>query len=69
MNAALLKHPEAAARVIDRVPLARWGEVDDVVGPVLFLASDQARYITGHLLPIDGGASNISRLTDDTTIR
>jgi len=30
---------------------------------VLFLASDAARYVTGHLLPIDGGANNIIRLT------
>lgn len=63
MNAPLLANPALAQRVIERVPLGRWGAVDDVVGPVLFLASDAARYITGHLLPIDGGANNIIRLT------
>lgn len=61
MNEALLNHPVAAQRVIDRVPLARWGTPDDVVGPVLFLASEHSRFITGHLLPINGGASNIIR--------
>jgi NAD(P)-dependent dehydrogenase (short-subunit alcohol dehydrogenase family) len=69
MNAPLLKHETAAERVVDRVPLGRWGEPDDVVGPVLFLASDTARYVTGHLLPIDGGAAAIIKLTSDEVIR
>ena len=69
MNAAILQHPVASQRVQQRVPLGRWGEPEDVVGPVLFLASDEARYITGHTLPIDGGVHNIVRLTDDATIR
>jgi NAD(P)-dependent dehydrogenase (short-subunit alcohol dehydrogenase family) len=63
MNAPLLANPDLANKVPQRVPLGRWGTVDDVVGPVLFLASDAARYITGHLLPIDGGAAAIIRLT------
>ena len=69
MNAPLLRHPTAAQRVVERVPLGRWGEAEDVVGPVLFLASEAARYVTGHLIPIDGGASAIIKLTSDTTIR
>jgi NAD(P)-dependent dehydrogenase (short-subunit alcohol dehydrogenase family) len=69
MNAPLLKHPTARQRVVERVPLGRWGTADDVVGPVLFLASDAARYVTGHLLPVDGGAAAIIRLTSDDVIR
>ena len=69
MNAPLLNNPAAKQRVIERVPLGRWGTADDVVGPVLFLASDAARYVTGHLIPIDGGASSIIKLTDDEVIR
>jgi NAD(P)-dependent dehydrogenase (short-subunit alcohol dehydrogenase family) len=69
MNAPLLKNPEAAARVRERVPLGRWGTVDDIVGPVLFLASDAARYVTGHLIPLDGGAASIIKLTSDKVIR
>jgi NAD(P)-dependent dehydrogenase (short-subunit alcohol dehydrogenase family) len=42
-------------RVLDRTPLERWGEPDDLVGPALFLASDQARFVTGVVLPVDGG--------------
>ena len=37
------------------IPLDRLGEMDDVVGPVVFLASDAARFITGITLPVDGG--------------
>ena len=69
MNAPLLNNQTARQRVVDRVPLARWGEPEDVVGPVLFLASDAARYVTGHMIPIDGGASAIVKLTDDEVIR
>lgn len=41
--------------VISGIPLDRLGEMDDVVGPVVFLASDAAKFITGITLPVDGG--------------
>lgn len=41
-----------------RVPLGRMATEDDIVGPVLFLASDAARYITGQVLMVDGGYSS-----------
>lgn len=37
------------------IPLARWGEADDVAKAALFLVSDDASYITGVVLPVDGG--------------
>lgn len=40
-----------------RTPMARWGEPEDICGPVLFLASPAARFITGQTLPVDGGYS------------
>lgn len=43
------------SRTIDRTLLKRVAEPGDVVGPVVFLASPMARYITGHILPVDGG--------------
>lgn len=69
MNRPLLNNTAAREKVLDRVPLGRWGTPGDVAGPVLFLASDAARYITGHLLPVDGGANNIIQLTRDDVIR
>jgi len=41
--------------IVKRIPLGRIGEPEDVVGAVLFLASDWARYITGEILFVDGG--------------
>jgi len=47
-------------RFYDRIALRRAGEPDDIASAVLFIASDDARYITGVNLPVDGGitASN-----------
>jgi NAD(P)-dependent dehydrogenase (short-subunit alcohol dehydrogenase family) len=51
----LLQQPELVARIEAMTPMARLADIDDVVGPVLFLCSDAARMITGHTLPVDGG--------------
>ena len=44
-------------RIVERTPMGRWGTPDDLVGPALFLASDAARFVTGVILPVDGGYS------------
>ena len=41
--------------VIDRTPLKRWGQPDDIAGAVVFLCSPAAAFITGVILPVDGG--------------
>jgi len=41
--------------LVNNIPLGRWGTVDDVSYAVAFLASEQAGYITGHVLSVDGG--------------
>ncbi|KAG1271613.1 hypothetical protein G6F66_013528 [Rhizopus arrhizus] len=41
---------------MERAPLARAGRADEIVGPVLFLASDLASYVNGVVLPVDGGS-------------
>lgn len=49
--------PERSASILARVPMTRWGTPEDVAGPVLFLCSHAARFITGAILPVDGGYS------------
>jgi NAD(P)-dependent dehydrogenase (short-subunit alcohol dehydrogenase family) len=41
--------------ILGRTPLKRWGEPADIGGAVVFLCSEEARFITGAILPIDGG--------------
>jgi NAD(P)-dependent dehydrogenase (short-subunit alcohol dehydrogenase family) len=41
-----------------RLPLRRAGKPEDVAGPILFLASDDSRYVTGHVLVVDGGLTS-----------
>jgi 2-deoxy-D-gluconate 3-dehydrogenase len=53
--AAILADPEREPRIRERIPAGRWGEPDDLVGPLLFLASDMSRYVHGEMLVVDGG--------------
>jgi 3-oxoacyl-[acyl-carrier protein] reductase len=57
MTAITWTHPERLSATERQVPLGRIGEPDDIAGPILFLASDAARYVTGTSLIIDGGLS------------
>ncbi len=59
MTFALQNNPERSALMLQRVPAQRWGEPEDVARVVLFLASDGSSYISGHTIPIDGGAANV----------
>ena len=52
---ALQEDSQRSEAILSRTPLGRWGEPEDVVGPVLFLASDAACFVTGVVLPVDGG--------------
>lgn len=54
-SAALFQDRTAYERIIGQTPLRRHGQPDDVVGAVVFLASDAAAYVTGQVLIVDGG--------------
>jgi NAD(P)-dependent dehydrogenase (short-subunit alcohol dehydrogenase family) len=51
----VLDTPEKMERAAAKIPMARLGSPEDMVGPVLFLCSEEADYITGHTLVVDGG--------------
>lgn len=53
----LLNNPEYLADILSRTPLRRVGDVSELVGPTVFLASDASSYVTGHTLFVDGGMS------------
>ncbi|QKH35235.1 SDR family oxidoreductase [Achromobacter pestifer] len=55
MTAGQRSRPHATDWFTQRAPLARAGQADEIVGPVLFLASDLASYVNGVVLPVDGG--------------
>ena len=54
---ALGNDPERKKRVLARTPMGKLGEPSDVANAALFLASSQSKYITGVVLPVDGGNS------------
>ena len=45
--------------MLARTPAGRWGEPEDLAGPALFLASPLAGFVTGIVLPVDGGYSAV----------
>lgn len=47
--------PARFSRFIDRIPMARFAEPREIAAPVRFLASEEASYVTGAVLPVDGG--------------
>lgn len=55
MNKPLLNDPEQYAAFVAKIPVGRWGELHELTGAALFLASDAASYVTGTTLFVDGG--------------
>lgn len=55
MTEATRNHPETAARFLAHTPMGRFGDPEELVGPVVFLASAMSSYVTGVMLPVDGG--------------
>ena len=51
----LRKKQDLVEMTLDRIPMGRWGDEDEIVGVCRFLLSSEARYITGASIPVDGG--------------
>lgn len=57
LTEALVKNQEFSAWLIGRTPSRRWGNVEDLVGPAVFLASAASDFVNGHILYVDGGVT------------
>ena len=55
LNQALVDNPDFSAWLAGRTPAGRWGEVEELVGAAVFLASDASSFVNGHILYVDGG--------------
>ncbi|MGQ9632600.1 MAG: SDR family NAD(P)-dependent oxidoreductase [bacterium] len=55
LSAPALDDPATREWVLSRIPMRRLGELDDLFGPVVFLASDASNFVNGHVLLVDGG--------------
>jgi gluconate 5-dehydrogenase len=57
LTQALVDNPEFSAWLVNRTPARRWGDVEDLVGAAVFLASDASNFVNGHILYVDGGVT------------
>ncbi|MBP2708606.1 SDR family oxidoreductase [Microbispora sp. RL4-1S] len=54
-TAALRDDPERSRSILDRIPAGRWGQGDDIAGATVFLSSAASDYVSGAIIPVDGG--------------
>ena len=57
MTQPLVENSERSQPILDRTPMRRWGRPEEIAGPVLFLSSLAAAFMTGVVMPVDGGYS------------
>lgn len=59
LNQALVDNPEFSAWLEKRTPAGRWGDVGELVGAAIFLASPASSFVNGHILYVDGGITSV----------
>jgi len=59
LNQALVDNPEFSSWLEKRTPAGRWGNVDELIGAAVFLASPASSFINGHILYVDGGITSV----------
>ena len=57
LNAALVANADFSAWLVNRTPSRRWGELEDLMGAAVFLASPASDFVNGHILYVDGGVT------------
>jgi gluconate 5-dehydrogenase len=55
LNKALVENAEFSDWLCQRTPAGRWGDVEELVGAAIFLASNASNFVNGHILMVDGG--------------
>ena len=55
LNKALVEDEKFSAWLAGRTPMGRWGDVEELIGAAIFLASDASSFVNGHILYVDGG--------------
>lgn len=55
LNKKLMDDKEEFDKLTSKIPMGRWGTLEDIVGPAVFLASEASDYMNGHVLYVDGG--------------
>jgi 3-oxoacyl-[acyl-carrier protein] reductase len=56
MSAAALKHPETSKKVLATIPLGRAARTEEIAGPILFLCTPMAGFVSGEIFNVNGGA-------------
>ena len=59
LNQALVDNPEFSSWLEKRTPAGRWGDVDELIGAAVFLASPASSFVNGHILYVDGGITSV----------
>ncbi len=59
LNQALVDNPEFSAWLEKRTPAGRWGNVEELIGAAIFLASPASSFVNGHILYVDGGITSV----------